>query len=132
MDECGLAGPCRADNNPATELELGTVWVRDRLSCCSAADNSDRASCYNAGTRRETDGATIDPASRTASQLTDLADQVPSNAPARVPALLPPRAARRPSRHPRKGPRSSVTSRATGIRSTSAGSRLSMKNPTSG
>src|SRR5258707_4906025 len=127
MDECGLAGPCRADNNPATELELGTVWVRDRLSCCSAADNSDRASCHNAGTRRETNGATIDPASRTASQLTDLADQVPPSAPARAPAPLPPRSARRPSPHPQKGPRSSATSRATETRSTSAGSRLSFE-----
>src|SRR5882672_1322788 len=90
------------------------------------------ASIHNAGTGQETDGATIDRASRTASQLTDLADQVPPNAPARVPAPLPPRAARRPSRHPRTGPRSSATSRATGTRSTSAGSRLSLKNPTSG
>src|SRR5713101_6402480 len=95
-------------------------------------DNSDRASCHTAGTRRETNGATIDPASRTASQLTDLADQVPPNAPARVPAPLPPRAARRPSPHPQKGPRSSATSRATETRSTSAGSRLSLKNSTSG
>src|SRR5882672_755982 len=90
------------------------------------------ASIHNAGTGQETDGTTIDRASRTASQLTDLADQVPPNAPARVPAPLPPRAARRPSRHPRTGPRSSATSRATGTRSTSAGSRLSLKNPTSG
>src|SRR6202022_1654916 len=90
------------------------------------------ASIHNAGTGQETNGATIDPASRTASQLTDLADRVPPNAPARAPAPLPPRAARRPSRHPRKGPRSSATSRATGTRSTSAGPRLRLKNPTSG
>jgi hypothetical protein len=66
--------------------------------CCAAADNSDRASCHNAGTRRETNGATINPALKTASQLTDLADQVPPNAPVRVPAPFPPRTARRPSR----------------------------------
>src|SRR3979490_223854 len=117
---------------PATELDRGTVWVREPSPCCAAADNSDRASCHNAGTRRETNGATIDPASRTASQLTDLADRVLPNAPARAPAPLPPRAARRPSRHPRKELRSSATSRATGTRSTSAGPRLSLKNPTSG
>src|SRR6266404_9269532 len=90
------------------------------------------ASIHNAGTGQETDGATIDRASRTASQLTDLADQVPPNAPARVPAPLPPRSARRPSPHPQKGPRSSATSRATETRSTSAASRLSLKNSTSG
>src|ERR1700730_1565291 len=100
--------------------------------CGAAAYNSDRASCHNAGTRRETNGATIDPASRTASQLTDLADRVLPNAPARAPAPLPPRAARRSFQHPRKGPRSSATSRATGTRSTSAGPRLSLKKPTSG
>src|SRR6266446_4525717 len=86
---------------------------------------------HNAGTTRETNGATIDPASRTASQLTDLADQVPPNAPESVPVPLPPRAARRPSPHPQKGPRSSATSRATETRSTWAGSRLSLKNSTS-
>src|ERR1700694_3639277 len=90
------------------------------------------ASIHNAGTGQETNGATIDPASRTASQLTDLADRVLPNAPARAPAPLPPRAARRSFQPPRKGPRSSATSRATGTRSTSAGPRLSLKKPTSG
>jgi len=41
-------------------------------------------------------------------------------------------AARRPSPHPQKGPRPSATSRATETWSTSAGSRLSLKNSTSG
>src|SRR5258708_16707094 len=132
LDEDRLAGPGQARRTPATELDRGTVWVREPRPCCTAADNSDRASCHNAGTRRETNGATIDPASRTASQLTDLADQVPPSAPARAPAPLPPRSARRPSPHPQKGPRSSATSRATETRSTSAGSRLSLKNSTSG
>jgi hypothetical protein len=61
------------------------------------------ASIHKAGTGQETDGATIDQASRTASRLTNLADQVPPNAPARVPTPLPPRAARRPSWHGEQG-----------------------------
>src|ERR1035437_5650242 len=37
----------------------------------AAADNSDRASSHSVGTTQETNGATIDQASRTASQSTD-------------------------------------------------------------
>src|ERR1035437_115055 len=76
--------------------------------------------------------AAIGNRSRRMMNVRKILDTTPPNAPARVPALLPPRAARRPSRNPRKGPRSSATSRATGTRSTSAGSPLSLKNPTSG
>src|SRR3954465_9997941 len=58
-DEDKLAGPGQVRRTPATKLDRGIVWVREPCPCCAAADNSDRASCHNAGTRRETDGATI-------------------------------------------------------------------------
>ena len=85
LDEDRLAGPGRARRTPVIELDRETALVREPWPCCAAADDIYGASCHDAGTRRETISATIDPASRIASRLTDIADQVPPNAPARRP-----------------------------------------------